>query len=46
MAITVIGGLVTSTVLTLFVVPVMYSLFERRPRPAAAAAPMIAREPA
>jgi len=46
MAITVIGGLVTSTVLTLFVVPVMYSLFERRPRPAAAAAPMIAGEPA
>jgi HAE1 family hydrophobic/amphiphilic exporter-1 len=46
MAITVIGGLVTSTVLTLFVVPVMYSLLERRPRPAAAPAPVIAGETA
>jgi HAE1 family hydrophobic/amphiphilic exporter-1 len=29
MAITVIGGLTTATFLTLFVVPIMYSLFER-----------------
>jgi HAE1 family hydrophobic/amphiphilic exporter-1 len=31
MAITVIGGLLTSTFLTLLVVPVMYSLLDRRP---------------
>jgi len=31
MAITVIGGLVTSTMLTLLVIPVMYSLLDRRP---------------
>jgi len=31
MAITVIGGLLTSTMLTLLVVPVMYSLLDRRP---------------
>ncbi len=31
MAITVIGGLITSTLLTLVVVPVMYSLLDRRP---------------
>lgn len=31
MAITVIGGLLTSTLLTLLVVPVMYSLLDRRP---------------
>jgi HAE1 family hydrophobic/amphiphilic exporter-1 len=30
MAITVIGGLLTSTMLTLLVVPVMYSLLDRR----------------
>ena len=30
MAITVIGGLLTSTLLTLLVVPVMYSLLDRR----------------
>ena len=30
MAITVIGGLLTSTLLTLVVVPVMYSLLDRR----------------
>jgi HAE1 family hydrophobic/amphiphilic exporter-1 len=30
MAITVIGGLITSTLLTLLVVPVMYSLLDRR----------------
>jgi HAE1 family hydrophobic/amphiphilic exporter-1 len=31
MAVTVIGGLLTATVLTLVVVPVMYSLLDRRP---------------
>jgi len=36
MAITVIGGLVTSTLLTLLVVPVMYSLLDRRRDPSAA----------
>jgi HAE1 family hydrophobic/amphiphilic exporter-1 len=30
MAITVIGGLLTSTLLTLLVVPVMYALLDRR----------------
>ena len=30
MAVTVIGGLLTSTLLTLVVVPVMYSLLDRR----------------
>ena len=30
MAITVIGGLITSTLLTLLVVPVMYTLLDRR----------------
>jgi HAE1 family hydrophobic/amphiphilic exporter-1 len=30
MAVTVIGGLLTSTFLTLLVVPVMYSLLDRR----------------
>jgi HAE1 family hydrophobic/amphiphilic exporter-1 len=30
MAITVISGLITSTLLTLLVVPVMYSLLDRR----------------
>jgi hydrophobic/amphiphilic exporter-1 (mainly G- bacteria), HAE1 family len=30
MGITVIGGMISSTLLTLFVVPVVYSLFERR----------------
>jgi len=38
MAITVIGGLLTSTLLTLLVVPVMYSLLDRR-RDAMAAVP-------
>jgi HAE1 family hydrophobic/amphiphilic exporter-1 len=33
MAITVIGGLITSTLLTLVVVPVMYTLLDRRPDP-------------
>ena len=36
MAITVIGGLITSTLLTLLVVPVMYTLLDRRPDPNAA----------
>jgi HAE1 family hydrophobic/amphiphilic exporter-1 len=31
MAITVIGGLAVSTLLTLFVIPVMYALLDRRP---------------
>jgi hydrophobic/amphiphilic exporter-1 (mainly G- bacteria), HAE1 family len=31
MAVTVMGGLLTSTLLTLVVVPVMYSLLDRRP---------------
>jgi HAE1 family hydrophobic/amphiphilic exporter-1 len=31
MAITVIGGLLTSTLLTLVVVPVMYTVLDRRP---------------
>lgn len=44
MAIAVIGGLLTSTVLTLVVVPVVYSLLSRRRRPAAQRAP--ATEPA
>jgi len=39
MAITVIGGLLTSTLLTLLVVPVMYSLLDRRRVPAAEANP-------
>jgi len=30
MAVTVIGGLLVSTVLTLVVIPVVYSLFDRR----------------
>jgi len=39
MAVTVIGGLLTSTLLTLVVVPVMYSLLDRRPDVSAATAP-------
>ncbi len=31
MALTVIGGLVTSTVLTLLVIPAVYSVLDRRP---------------
>jgi HAE1 family hydrophobic/amphiphilic exporter-1 len=42
MAITVIGGLLTSTLLTLLVVPVMYSLLDRRRDTAAEAAPAAA----
>jgi HAE1 family hydrophobic/amphiphilic exporter-1 len=38
MAVTVIGGLLTSTLLTLLVVPVMYSLLDRRREAAAAEA--------
>jgi hydrophobic/amphiphilic exporter-1 (mainly G- bacteria), HAE1 family len=33
MAITVIGGLLTSTLLTLVVIPVVYSLLDRKKRP-------------
>lgn len=29
LAITLLGGLLTTTFLTLFVIPIMYSLFER-----------------
>ena len=36
MAITVIGGLTVSTVLTLVVIPVVYSLLDRKKWPAAA----------
>jgi HAE1 family hydrophobic/amphiphilic exporter-1 len=39
MAVTVIGGLLTSTLLTLVVVPVMYSLLDRRPDVHAATSP-------
>ncbi len=38
MAITVIGGLLTSTLLTLLVIPVVYSLLDRKPWPTANAA--------
>ena len=38
MAITVIGGLVVSTLLTLVVIPVVYSLLDRKKWPAAAGA--------
>jgi HAE1 family hydrophobic/amphiphilic exporter-1 len=37
MAITVIGGLIVSTGLTLVVIPVMYAVLDRRPDPSAAA---------
>ena len=37
LAITVIGGLTVATLLTLFVIPVVYSLLDRRGEPAAAA---------
>ncbi|MCZ6716039.1 MAG: efflux RND transporter permease subunit [Gammaproteobacteria bacterium] len=37
MAITVIGGLLTSTLLTLIVIPAVYSLMDRRPVPISAA---------
>jgi HAE1 family hydrophobic/amphiphilic exporter-1 len=39
MAITVIGGLLVSTLLTLVVIPVVYSLLDRKEWPAAAAVP-------
>jgi HAE1 family hydrophobic/amphiphilic exporter-1 len=41
MAVTVIGGLIVSTVLTLVVIPVVYSLLDRKSRPAAAVVPAI-----
>ncbi|MEO0580349.1 MAG: efflux RND transporter permease subunit, partial [Pseudomonadota bacterium] len=37
MAVTVIGGLISSMLLTLVLVPVVYSLFERERQPAATA---------
>ena len=40
MAITVIGGLIVSTLLTLIVIPVVYSLLDRKRWPAVAATPM------
>lgn len=45
MAITVIGGLLTSTVLTLVVVPVLYHLFAGRSQPAVVAEMAAAAEP-
>ena len=39
MAITVIGGLLVSTMLTLVVIPVVYSLLDRKRWPAVATAP-------
>ena len=38
MAITVIGGLLVSTLLTLLVIPVVYSLLDRKREPAAGSA--------
>ena len=38
MAITVIGGMLVATVLTLIVIPVLYTLLDRRERPAPAGA--------
>ena len=46
LAITVIGGLVSSTLLTLVVIPVVYRLFTRRSRTAPDAVPTGAEEPA
>jgi HAE1 family hydrophobic/amphiphilic exporter-1 len=40
MAITVIGGLLVSTMLTLVVIPVVYSLLDRKRWPVAATAPV------
>jgi HAE1 family hydrophobic/amphiphilic exporter-1 len=45
MAVTVIGGLLTSTLLTLVVVPVMYSLLDRRPDVRVSTSPSPAPEP-
>jgi hypothetical protein len=42
MAHAVIGGLITSTLLTLVVVPVMYAMLDRRPDALPAAAPAAA----
>jgi HAE1 family hydrophobic/amphiphilic exporter-1 len=39
MAITVIGGLLVSTLLTLLVIPVVYSLLDRKRWPAMATTP-------
>jgi HAE1 family hydrophobic/amphiphilic exporter-1 len=40
MAITVIGGLLVSTMLTLVVIPVVYSLLDRKRWPAATSTPV------
>src|SRR5690606_17549771 len=45
MAITVIGGLLVSTLLTLVVIPVVYSLLDRRRQPAIGPAPAAAAGP-
>ncbi len=45
MAIAVIGGLLVSTLLTLVVIPVVYSLIDVRPRRASAGVPVPAPEP-
>ena len=39
LAAVVIGGLISSTFLTLFILPTLYNVFERRPKPAAHALP-------
>jgi HAE1 family hydrophobic/amphiphilic exporter-1 len=46
MAITVIGGLLVSTLLTLVVIPVVYSLLDRKKWPVTSQTPAIAAEPA
>jgi HAE1 family hydrophobic/amphiphilic exporter-1 len=46
MAVTVIGGLLVSTMLTLIVIPVVYSLLDRRKWPAAGKLPDVAAAPA
>jgi len=42
LAITVIGGMTVSTLLTLVVIPAVYLLVDRRPEPAGVAAPAVA----
>ena len=46
MAIAVIGGLLVSTLLTLVVIPVVYSLLDRKRRPRTDESPLPAAEPA
>ena len=45
LALAVVGGLTSSTVLSLFLVPVIFVLFARRERAAAVAAPVVHSEP-